>query len=125
MGRFISQDPVGFGGGDVNLYRYAGNGAVNFVDPSGMNGKDLGQLADLITQEALRPLFESLNPVTKDTAIGGISGFVGGAVKGCLIGVRLIPLNPIAGCIGIGIFVGICCGGFFGAYFSRIDGSSV
>ncbi|MBI5196646.1 MAG: DUF2778 domain-containing protein [Nitrospirae bacterium] len=36
IGRFISEDPVGFAGGDVNLYAYVGNNPVNFVDPFGL-----------------------------------------------------------------------------------------
>jgi RHS repeat-associated protein len=35
-GRFLSQDPIGFGAGDTNLYRYVGNSPTNFIDPSGM-----------------------------------------------------------------------------------------
>lgn len=35
-GRFISKDPIGFAGGDVNLYRYVQNNPVNWVDPSGL-----------------------------------------------------------------------------------------
>jgi RHS repeat-associated protein len=35
-GRFISQDPIGFNGGDVNLYRYVGNRPTGFGDPSGL-----------------------------------------------------------------------------------------
>ncbi len=35
--QFISQDPLGFGGGDVNLFRYAGNNPVNRNDPSGQD----------------------------------------------------------------------------------------
>ena len=27
--RFISRDPIGLGGGDVNFYRYVGNSPVN------------------------------------------------------------------------------------------------
>ena len=34
-GRFISKDPIGFGGGDVNFYVMVGNNAVNWVDPYG------------------------------------------------------------------------------------------
>jgi RHS repeat-associated protein len=34
-GRFIGEDPIGFAGGDVNLYRYAGGNPVNLRDPSG------------------------------------------------------------------------------------------
>jgi len=35
-GRFISQDPEGFGAGDDNLYRYVGNGPMDHTDPSGL-----------------------------------------------------------------------------------------
>ena len=35
-GRWISQDPIGFGGGDANLYRYVGNSPTNATDPSGL-----------------------------------------------------------------------------------------
>ena len=34
-GRWISEDPIGFDGGDYNLYRYAGNNPTGVVDPSG------------------------------------------------------------------------------------------
>ena len=34
-GRFLSQDPIGFAGGDENLYRYASNSPTNYTDPSG------------------------------------------------------------------------------------------
>lgn len=32
----ISEDPIGFEGGDVNLYNYVGANPVNFTDPSGL-----------------------------------------------------------------------------------------
>lgn len=35
VGRFISEDTIGFVGGDANLYRYVGNSATNYTDPSG------------------------------------------------------------------------------------------
>ncbi|MEI6657129.1 MAG: RHS repeat-associated core domain-containing protein [Planctomycetota bacterium] len=35
-GRFINEDPSGFKGGDVNLFRYVGNDPLNKVDPSGL-----------------------------------------------------------------------------------------
>jgi RHS repeat-associated protein len=34
-GRFISEDPISFAGGDANLYRYVGNSATNAIDPTG------------------------------------------------------------------------------------------
>jgi RHS repeat-associated protein len=36
--RFISQDPLGFRGGDANLYGYVGNSPMNGNDPTGLFG---------------------------------------------------------------------------------------
>jgi RHS repeat-associated protein len=36
LGRFLQVDPIGFGGGDANLFRYVGNNPVNRGDPSGL-----------------------------------------------------------------------------------------
>lgn len=33
--RFVSEDPIGFGGGDVNLHAYVGNNPTGYRDPSG------------------------------------------------------------------------------------------
>jgi RHS repeat-associated protein len=35
LGRFISRDPIGYAGGDVNLYRFVGNGPYGGLDPMG------------------------------------------------------------------------------------------
>jgi RHS repeat-associated protein len=37
MGRFISEDPLGFGGGQNNFYAYVGNDPLTAIDPSGMD----------------------------------------------------------------------------------------
>ncbi len=39
-GRFISQDPSSFGGGDTNLYRYVGNAPTDGTDPTGLSTWD-------------------------------------------------------------------------------------
>lgn len=35
VGRFVTKDPIGFDGGDFNLYAYTKNNPVNYVDPDG------------------------------------------------------------------------------------------
>lgn len=35
LGRFISEDPIGFDGGDVNLFAYVKNNPIRFKDPTG------------------------------------------------------------------------------------------
>ena len=36
VGRFISEDPIGFAGGDVNVSAYVQNNPVNAIDPLGL-----------------------------------------------------------------------------------------
>jgi uncharacterized protein RhaS with RHS repeats len=40
LGRFISEDPIGFAAGDANLSRYVGNSSANANDPSGLDTID-------------------------------------------------------------------------------------
>jgi len=35
-GRYVSADPIGFDGGDVNLYKYASNDPTTYIDPRGL-----------------------------------------------------------------------------------------
>src|SRR6266403_2873432 len=36
LGRFLQPDPLGFGGGDANLFRFCGGDPVNGSDPTGL-----------------------------------------------------------------------------------------
>jgi RHS repeat-associated protein len=40
LGRFMSEDPLGFAAGDINLFRYTGNDPVNRTDPTGLVTSD-------------------------------------------------------------------------------------
>ena len=35
IGRWMSEDPIGYWAGDANLYRYVGNSPLNWIDPTG------------------------------------------------------------------------------------------
>jgi len=37
VGRFVSEDPLGFAAGDMNSYRYVGNSPLDYTDPTGMS----------------------------------------------------------------------------------------
>jgi RHS repeat-associated protein len=37
-GRWLSEDPLGFSAGDVNLYRYVWNAPTGYIDPMGTEG---------------------------------------------------------------------------------------
>ena len=69
-GRFLSEDPIGFLGGDVNLYWYVGNNPVNEVDSSG-EGPLLANacLVALVVEEAR--LLKNFAEITKE--VGNLS----------------------------------------------------
>ncbi len=46
LGRFLQSDPLGFGGGDVNIYRYAANNSTNGTDPTGLVFGILGGMSE-------------------------------------------------------------------------------
>ena len=51
IGRFISEDPIGFAGGDINLYGYVWNNPQSWTDPSGNSPCKKGQKQDPRTEE--------------------------------------------------------------------------
>jgi RHS repeat-associated protein len=65
-GRFFTKDPIGFGGGDVNLFRYVGNNPVNWIDRSGLWPTEIH---NRIIREAFRNLpFYLLDAIERGSA---------------------------------------------------------
>ena len=71
VGRWTTKDPIGFAGGDTNLYAYVGGNPMSYVDPSGNFGV-------VLSGEA-----------------GGFLGLAGGSASGSIAGFVLDPLHPI------------------------------
>ena len=66
VGRFISEDRIGFAGGDRNLYRFVSNSPTNFKDP---NGEDLSHTGGQCTRRAERTNFEPRQPMRLNDVI--------------------------------------------------------
>jgi RHS repeat-associated protein len=49
IGEFVSEDPIGFNGGDLNLSRYVFNNPVNNIDPSGKTSAELTALLSVFS----------------------------------------------------------------------------
>ncbi len=62
-GRWVSKDPLLFGGGDTNLYGYSFSDPVNFIDPYGLSGSLLSAVPG-INPSTGRPFYipSSSNP---------------------------------------------------------------
>jgi RHS repeat-associated protein len=68
--RFISEDPVGFAGGDVNLYGYVLNNPVGGTDPFGLKlcKTNLPGMGDTYLDDSVAPLVEDF--IRRNTANG-------------------------------------------------------
>lgn len=75
LGRFISEDPIGFSGGDINLYGYVWNNPQAFVDPFGLDGwgNDFADWADRKIEYARRFYQPNPDAVDWNTAVNFIA----------------------------------------------------
>jgi RHS repeat-associated protein len=92
VGRFISEDPIGFDGGDVNLYAYVSNNPINLVDPD-------GRLAAQVIGGLVGGAFGAYSGYTSSNGDWGQalrSGLVG-AGAGVLSAIPIPGINPLLG----------------------------
>lgn len=59
LGRFISEDPIGFAGGDPNLYGYVNNNPLNGTDPLGLSEASESGVLKLPSQIAREAICEA------------------------------------------------------------------
>ena len=76
LGRFIQPDPLGFAGGDTNLYRYVDNNPVVGTDPSGLIGDEVELREAAEALKAAEVLAEAATDALLSTELGSqaISG---------------------------------------------------
>jgi RHS repeat-associated protein len=76
-GRWLSEDPIGFDGGDPNLYRYVGNSPINGYDPTGLTqaGNPLNNLAASLANSR-SPLISQPRPSSNAKLSAGTLGTV-------------------------------------------------
>ena len=106
IGRFVSQDPMGFGGG-LNFYAYAGGNPISETDPNGdcpwCVGALIGAGFDLATQLAANGgnwHCVKWGQVGLSAALGAVGGGLGG--RGLTAGLRGLS-NATKGSIGEGL----------------------
>lgn len=89
--RFISEDPIGFEGGDVNLYAYVSNNPTNYTDPDGnfvqipaviLSNCASGAVGDLIGYLWMKGRKATIGESLASLAAGCVGGIVGGWIFG-------------------------------------------
>jgi RHS repeat-associated protein len=107
VGRFVSEDPIGFVGGDVNIYAYVKNNPAAFRDPSGLS--------------RCNPLLGALVGGAAGAVVGAgtsaLAGAAAGEVAGALAGTFALP--------GGGTVGGGALGGGGGATAGAVAGGVV
>jgi RHS repeat-associated protein len=90
LGRFVSEDPIGFNGGDVNLYGYVRNRPIVLRDPSGHFPIMLPLMT--LTNRKLACEIDGYNPWFTGEFGGGVQfGPLGGSAA------IVIAANPLTG----------------------------
>jgi RHS repeat-associated protein len=126
LGRWISQDPIGFEAGDANLYRYVGNGPVGHLDPLGLWWWDddwielgFGGLLGFQGPDVQAAAGNSIisNPIS-NVGIGAATGGLAGAGTGTVVGAGV----GAVGGAGVGAAPGALAGGGAGFIWGAISG---
>ena len=115
--RFVSQDPIGFAGGDANLYAYVYNNPANLIDPFGTCGgaptPDPQPNATPTPSPCGTPGEFAVAVAAATIGIyAGFGEYVGGAIGW---GIGLPFGNPVGGQM-LGEAVGLLGGAAYGAY---------
>jgi hypothetical protein len=93
LGRFISEDPIGFAGGDINLYGYVRNNPAMMRDPSGKIPPVIGVIVVVGILIATSPsyvnapgpgdkTYSSQSPIMENALFGAVGGYLGGKFLG-------------------------------------------
>jgi RHS repeat-associated protein len=122
VGRFISEDPIGFEGGDTNLFAYADNNPLLLIDPD-------GEWAIL----AIRAGMGAFNGAISGFAAGsmngnikaGIVGGVFGGIAGAAVGIALPASSSYVGAAIGGMIAGATGGAVGGTVGAQMAGRSM
>jgi RHS repeat-associated protein len=114
-GRWTAKDPIGFAGGDSDLYGYVFSDPVNFVDPTGQF------IATAIVGAVAGGVSGVVTGIKNGNIQGAVLGGVTGAIVGAAVGAILPQWSGLAGEIMAGVVAGAWGGGIGGAVSRAAD----
>jgi len=110
IGRWTAKDPIGFAGGDTDLYGYCVNDPVTCIDPRGQVG-----LAGVVVGAFAGAYGGFLSGMTSGNITGGIIGGLAGGVAGGIVGALMPQASSVVGSMIGGAISGSLGGAIGGA----------
>jgi RHS repeat-associated protein len=96
LGRWLTNDPIGFSAGDVNTFRYVGNGPTNKLDPLGLQDpkQPKTKIPGIFDLEDFYKIYNNpSSPPVDDSLVFGIFYRIGNPLKS-IPEVPRIPVGP-------------------------------
>ena len=97
IGRFLSEDRLGFAGGDTNLYRYVGNNPISRRDPNGMFWLNIAGAISGAIGAAIGDIAAHHDVSAQNVITGAALGFIfpnAGVVLSTALGFFSSSINP-------------------------------
>jgi RHS repeat-associated protein len=109
VGRWTAKDPIGFVGGDTDLYGYILNDPVNAADPYGLQKFLIKQFVQRTARALSNIYLSQIDPAGRRIISAGIGGAAGGAVAGALVGTPALGVGAAPSALG-GAIIGLSGG---------------
>jgi len=77
LGRFISEDPIAFEGGQLNFYAYVNGDPLNYIDPSGLAKHDPSSLYCRNLAVKIKNIGDQLDKRWQELDQGGLPEYIG------------------------------------------------
>jgi RHS repeat-associated protein len=128
--RFISEDPIQFAGGDVNLYAYVANNPVNGTDPTGLIGLNCQlDVAPVVGTIALAGRKSVIDWSRASYLLAAGPSELGRCLDACAAGGEVwrrycnsLPAYPLGlkrGCWAVALMGEVACRGYCFRYWGR------
>jgi len=118
-GRYVTEDPIGFNGGSINLYLYVQNNPANLFDPTGKTTQEI-EIAIKSSLTLIVALLDIKDPsiISKMGNVGDLISILSG-VSGIFVAEQIIKTSPFAPTIFPALLAG--AGGWeIGSSISRL-----
>ena len=112
VGRFVTRDPIGFGGGDWNVYGYVGNRATSATDASGLVWPIVAAAVKCLLNPVCSAVASCVGAAIGVSTVRIFEGVVSGTLNWCKVGCA--ALGACVSGLGVG-FVGSKAAALYGA----------